>query len=362
MEMNQNYQQMAACIDEWAFDATSILNGSAKLFQEHYRIDDVSKVLLQPSENDALVQEILRTIFSGFSALLQRMVADHLSGGEFDVDLAKHPEKRKETASVQKTNTVSERDFAQLDRLLREKPNATTMSLEAMVMFSNNKTAKWIKTKSAQEREDLFKLAREKGPKFRKIFKARRLEMLEEKAKQMREKQATAARKRVKERKEKEDLTQAIISMGLWQTTDQIEAGLSKLRSKTSKLKALKTQLDFRKKVLQQTHPNKLVFQLSHMGHQYTVDEMKQNLLQLLPHGKQFSHSHISCPSDITGMRIQHRWIVEGESEWFTGVILGRVAVDSSSSWYNILYDGEESIVTLDVKEDIEAGDIVFLG
>ena len=46
------------------------------------------------------------------------------------------------------------------------------------------------------------------------------------------------------------------------------------------------------------------------MGHQYTVDEMKQNLLQLLPHGKQFSHSH------ITGMRIQHRWIIEGESEW----------------------------------------------
>ena len=37
---------------------------------------------------------------------------------------------------------------------------------------------------------------------------------------------------------------------------------------------------------------------------------MKQNLLQLLPHGKQFSHSH------ITGMRIQHRWIIEGESEW----------------------------------------------
>ena len=46
------------------------------------------------------------------------------------------------------------------------------------------------------------------------------------------------------------------------------------------------------------------------MGHQYTVDEMKQNLLQLLPHWKQFSHSH------ITGMRIQHRWIIEGKSEW----------------------------------------------
>ena len=36
-----------------------------------------------------------------------------------------------ETKSVPKTNTISERDFAQLDRFLREKPNASILSLEA---------------------------------------------------------------------------------------------------------------------------------------------------------------------------------------------------------------------------------------
>ena len=79
-----------------------------------------------------------------------------------------------ETASVQKTNTVSEseRDIAQLDRLLREKPNCTTMSFEAMIMFSNNKTSKWIGEKSPdhEEMEQLFKQAREKGPVFRKAL------------------------------------------------------------------------------------------------------------------------------------------------------------------------------------------------
>ena len=50
--------------------------------------------------------------------------------------------KREECVSVKKTNTISERDFAKLDRLLREKPHATTMSLEAHILFSNNETIK----------------------------------------------------------------------------------------------------------------------------------------------------------------------------------------------------------------------------
>lgn len=152
------------------------------------------------------------------------MVVDHLSGGIYDVKLTE--DKLKQTASVSKTNTISERDFAQLDRLLREKPNATTMSIEAMVMFSNNKTSNWIRTLSDEHRTELFKQARERGPIFRETFQNRRSLLLEERAKIMREKQAAAAKKKIKDRKEKERLTQEIISIGLWQNIDQIDAGL----------------------------------------------------------------------------------------------------------------------------------------
>ena len=258
LEMNVKYQHMVMCFDSWAKDAAQLLSGEAKLFEEYpLHIDAVSVALLRPTLQDSLVQEILEAIFSGFSVLLKRMVSDHLSGGEFDVEVTQ--ERKSETASVQKTNTVSKRDFAQLDRLLREKPNCTTMSLEAMIMFSNNKTSKWIGEKSPEEKEQLFKQAHGKGPVFREAFKERRKLLMEERAKVMREKQAATAKKKIKERKEKERLTQEIASMGLWQTNDHVESGLSKLRSKTAKLKALKIQLDFRKKVLQQTHPNKII-------------------------------------------------------------------------------------------------------
>ena len=53
---------------------------------------------------------------------------------------------------------------------------------------------------------------------------------------------------------------------------------------------------------------------------------------------------------------------MEGESEWFLGTILDKVAADvSAGSWYNSKYEGEDQIVTLDINKDIESGDIVFL-
>ena len=66
-----------------------------------------------------------------------------------------------------KTNTVSERDFAKLDRLLREKPNASTLALEAMVLFSNNKTSKWLQSKTKAEVAELMNKAREVAPEYK---------------------------------------------------------------------------------------------------------------------------------------------------------------------------------------------------
>ena len=45
-----------------------------------------------------------------------------------------------ETSSVPTTNVNPERDFAMLDRLMSEKPNA----LESLILFSHNQTSKWL--------------------------------------------------------------------------------------------------------------------------------------------------------------------------------------------------------------------------
>ena len=65
----------------------------------------------------------------------------------------------KETASVPTTNVSPERDFAILDRLLREKPNANLVAIEAMMMYSQNKTSSWLQQQTGDDRGKLLKAA-----------------------------------------------------------------------------------------------------------------------------------------------------------------------------------------------------------
>lgn len=357
LAMNERYHHMLTCIEDWAKDASPLLSGEARLFADFPpSIDSIYDSLLKPNENDATVQEILQAIFTAFSVLLQRMVKDHLPGGAYDQP---HDEMLRETKSVPKTNVVSERDFAQLDRLLREKPNASTLSLEGMIMFSNNKTGDWLRSKPEEERQKLLKTARSKAPEFRQLFQQRRQAMLEERARVQRAKKQAIAHKRAQERKQKERLTEHIIQMGLWQTIEQVEAGLQKCKSKTAKINAIKTQIGFRKKILDQTHPNKLVFQSSHQGHKFTLAEMKENLLSLLKPEARATQEQQTVPKDLIGKRISHRWLVDGEEEWFDGTVLG--VVPGTTTWFNLLYDGEDQVVSLNLQKDIEDGDLLVL-
>jgi len=75
--------------------------------------------------------------------------------------------------SVPKTNTISERDFAQLDPFLREKPNKSILLLETMILFCNNIIAKWLSDKTLAEHSELLQKARSKSSKLKKQFQVR---------------------------------------------------------------------------------------------------------------------------------------------------------------------------------------------
>ena len=123
-----------------------MVSGNAIVFEDFSPTDDaIFECLFAPSEYDNIV-EILTVLFGAFSSLLTRPVGEHLSNGKYD---ATNVSLVAETKSVLKTNTISERDFSQLDCFLREKPNASILSLE--VLFCNNKTASWLNDKSPAE-------------------------------------------------------------------------------------------------------------------------------------------------------------------------------------------------------------------
>ena len=75
---------------------------------------------------------------------------------------------------------------------------------------------------------------------------------------------------------------QMILRYGLWQSKRQVQEELLKLKSKKEKVAALKLQLDFRKKVLEQKHADKTLFFITKNKRQLTVEEISENLCQLL--------------------------------------------------------------------------------
>lgn len=157
--MSDTYTKMRDSFQMWSEDAQPVVENEALLFPDttNFR-DDVMDCLFASKEYDDLVQEILQLLFKSFTLTIERMLIDHLPGGEFhgveDSTLIA------ETLSVPKTNIAPERDFGILDRMLSQKPNATFIALESMILFSQNKTSDWLREKSPEERDRLLQASR----------------------------------------------------------------------------------------------------------------------------------------------------------------------------------------------------------
>lgn len=80
--------------------------------------------LIITTEFDSVTQEVLEVLCYSHSVLLFRLVEDYLPSG---THYASSAQIIVETELVSKSNVVSEREFGKLDRLLREKLNASAL-------------------------------------------------------------------------------------------------------------------------------------------------------------------------------------------------------------------------------------------
>ena len=140
---------------------------------------------------------------------------------------------------------------------------------------------------------------------------------------------------------------------GLWQTDEQMKEGLAKLKSKTSKLQALKAQLDFRKKVLEQVCTDKSIFCLSKNRKKLSVGEVCSNLCKL------FQPPSSSDQEGLCGKRIRHRWTMNDSESWYNGTILD--VVPGTDDWYNVKYDDEDQALSLHLHLDVDKEHLEFL-
>ena len=254
LDMNAKYTSMRDTLKTWSEDASVLLSGETFLFNDTLiNRDIVFEKLVERSDDDSITVEVLQLMFESFYLTMERMLADHLPQGVHDKPSATK-------VSETKSNVVSERDFAQLDRLLREKPNATTIALEGMILYANNKTRSWLDTKKAEEKSEILKIATKLTPAYKKLFNQRREAIRQYVAQTLKEKQAEIERKKLKAQQQKEKLVNGISADRLLQSASAVEAGLSCYLSIVRKTVALKQQINFRKIVLLQEMSDKSLF------------------------------------------------------------------------------------------------------
>ena len=117
----------------------------------------------------------MQFIFLSWSIYLRKAIKDNLPEGIHCHDL--NNQKVEATLSVRKTNKFAESIFALLDNLNRSRPSATTLTNEACVVFSMNKTGKWLSEKTETERE-LILLQVRKDTKLMQLQFIERLEKI----------------------------------------------------------------------------------------------------------------------------------------------------------------------------------------
>ena len=370
LDMGDVYCELLEKCESWSMDAQCFVEGSAILeAANRIHVDDVWCKLIADDESNATTQELLQLLFKAFSITIHRLLFDHLPDGKFHRTLI-DATLIQETASVPTTNVAPERDFAILDRVLREKPNASVIALESLILFAHNKTSKWLDELGMDEREKIFKAARSLVPSFKEKFKKRQLEIQRRNEERLQSKQEAIKLKAARELTEKEKLTEEISKIGgLWMSKSDTVTGLANVKKKAEKVKLLKLQIKFRRKVLCQTYSDLSVFKFSQNGKQLSVDQLEANLYKLLPTANvdagMNSTTALSLdqvlihPEKLVGHEINHRFEVEdGELVWYKGTV---EKYNSRTNEFIVRYDGEELPCSFPLLDDIRSGDLQLI-
>lgn len=113
--------------------------------------------------------QALEFISCGILQILERQCEDHLPSEKFwQLDATT----QKAFEHVPSTNMIGKRDFAMLDMLVHPKLSARIASLEAIIMWTNNKTSQWVHSLDEDTRGKLLAEARVRAPKLLEKFKA----------------------------------------------------------------------------------------------------------------------------------------------------------------------------------------------
>ena len=277
LQLNTSLFKIKECFEKWCVDASELMEGKPLFDEDDVPIhkDDVYEALFIPTEDpdfDSITQQALELLMHGLLLILERQAQDQLPGGKYW-----NPSKTEKTISstVPATNMASERDFAHLDLLIRTKPNATTLSLEAVIMWQNNKTSAWLNEKSEEEKKKLMESARKGAADAHRRFNERRKTLKQKKLQKLKDKQKAKEEAAQKSQLQKVKVLAKLTKTGhLWTSVNEVDSELQKIPDEKDKKEAVLAQINVHRVVLHSKGEK-------HLFHQTQTLQGKKNTFDL---------------------------------------------------------------------------------
>ena len=155
-QLNDMWNEVVKQMEEFSKDSKPLLKEEVVVPGGITVKDDIYHELFKETnddELDSLTENCLRILCCSGAILLRRQLEDQLPGGKY---FSPSPEVMNETRNTPKHNIICERDFAQLDRQLKERPQAASIALSGMVCFINNKTPEYMESLSDEEKHKVI--------------------------------------------------------------------------------------------------------------------------------------------------------------------------------------------------------------
>ncbi|XP_060574411.1 uncharacterized protein LOC132732081 [Ruditapes philippinarum] len=361
LDMQDHYKELMDYMD--SMNAEQFMSGNSLLtfaYNEQLAMSPIFQSLIKSTDIDENVVTVLSVLIPTLKNVLQSLLKDYLPGGEWYNCDEGVKEKVKGTP---KHNKFSETVFGQLDRLLREKPNITILTGEAIIAFSHNKTLDWIMSKPEKERAELCISARKKTKELRQKFKVRVNEIKIEMKRNVELKLLKEKELQQRKLQKQEELVNEIQLWGLWQSQEEVDSAISREKTKTGTLSALKCQLNFRKLILKQVSDNKSIYSFSKkVGDKrvnLNIEELAKNVKQLVTDSYSKPSTQPENSPLLVGQKVRHKFMENNNLVQYIGQVISQVP--GYSDWYNIKYSGDPAIYTYQLLKDYSKGDLELL-
>ena len=314
------------------------------------------------------------------------------------------------------TNKASESEFAILDLLIRNKPNASVQAIQALTMWARNGTSEWLNNLSAEKRSEIVDSARSNVMAMKAKYKSRQLKLTEQRHQKLLRKQNLKQQVEAKSNEKKIEAVNNLqeLNVRAWITVDEAEQRVLEI-SELKRGAVILAQIEFYRYVMLVKCPLKFYTKTKVVDNKRVPKDWKELLenlkvmikTNLMPEHKVVSTSlksredrldvvfankkelmnkikdarlkricdqqkkdilpkYLSNPALLEGKQIQHKVVEQDDSDvfWERGVVLKVVRnnVNTKKTEYEVRYDSEpEAVWKFPLLIDLEKGDLLVL-